>query len=157
MIYGPGPHGLIARVADYLRTGKAAIAGDPAVTLPLIHVEDVARAAVLAATTPAAVGEAFNIVNPEPVTQTDFFNTIASLLGLSAVTKRIPYPLAYGVGFLAEIVAHATRSAAPPVFSRYRVSLFGHQRRYAIEKAVATLRWQPQVAFRDGIRQTIAT
>ncbi|MBM3859919.1 MAG: NAD-dependent epimerase/dehydratase family protein [Verrucomicrobia bacterium] len=157
MIYGPGTHGLVARVADYLRTGKAAIAGDPGVTLPLVHVEDVTRAALLAATTPAAIGEAFNIVNPEPVTQADFFNTIASLLGLSSATKRIPYRLAYTAGLLAEIVAHATRSAVPPLFSRYRVSLFGHQRRYAIEKAVVTLGWQPRIAFHDGIRQTVAT
>jgi nucleoside-diphosphate-sugar epimerase len=156
MIYGPGSHGLVARVADYLRTGKAAIAGDPGVTLPLIHVEDVARATVFAATTREAVGEAFNLVNPEPVTQADFFNAIAALLGLPAVTKRIPYRLAYTAGFLAEIVAHTTHAAAPPVLSRYRVSLFGHQRLYAIEKAVATLHWQPQVAFQDGIRQTVA-
>ena len=156
MIYGPSAHGLIARVAGFLRHGHASLVGDPTVMLPLIHVRDVAAACVLAATNPAAVGEAFNLVNPEPVTQSDFFNSLATLTGPPLVVKQIPYRLAYAAGFLAEISAHLTRSTTPPRISRYRVSLFGHARHYDISKARTVLHWQPQIAFHDGIRQTIA-
>ena len=156
MIYGPSAHGLIARVAGYLRRGHAALVGDPTVNLPLIHVRDVAAAVVLAANHPAAAGEAFNLVNPEPVTQSDFFNTVAMLTDTPPVVKQIPYRVAYAAGFLAEISAHLTRSTTPPCISRYRVSLFGHPRDYAISKAQTVLHWQPQIAFNDGIRQTIA-
>lgn len=155
MIYGPSPTGLIARVVTLAKQGKLAIAGNPQTGLPLVHVTDVASAAIQLAESNRSTGQAFNIVNPEPVPQSTFFDTITRALNAPPVTKHVPYRLAYTAGFLAEIWGHLTRAPHPPPITRYRVSLFGHRRQYAIDKIRDAIDWQPRIPFDRGIRDTL--
>ena len=147
---------MVGQVASLLRRRKLVFMGDPRVPLPLIHAEDLATAAIAAATCGRAVGEAFNVVNPEIVTQEQFFNTIASLVGAPLVTRHVPYRLAYTLGLAAEIAGHLFMSKHAPPVTRYRVFLFGYRRAYSVQKIQQLLSWQPRIAFADGIRQTAA-
>lgn len=155
LMYGPGDHGLVGRVIPMLRHHQLALVGDPHVLLPLVHVRDVAAATVGAATADAAINEAFNVVSSEPVTQSEFFNTIARLAGAPPVQRRVPYRLAYAAGFAAEIVAHASRTTHGPTISRYRLSLFGHRRCYSTDKIRHKLGWEPTITFSEGIEETV--
>lgn len=155
MMYGPADRGLLGRVIPLLRQRKAVFVGDPQVTIPLIHVRDVARISVIAVTSLRAIGEAFNVVSDERISQETFFNTIASLVGAPAVRRRVPYRVAYTAGFAAELWGHLLRSDLAPPVTRYRVFLIGHQREYATDKARNTLGWQPQVKFQDGVREAV--
>lgn len=155
MLYGRGDRGLIGRVVPLLRQRKIVLLGNPQTTLPLVNVQDVAEATIRAATSKAAIGEAFNVVNPEKVTQFDFFNTIAALVGAPPVQRRVPYRWAYAAGLASEIVAHARKSERPPMITRYRVSLFGHPRIYSTDKIQSQLGWEPKISFQEGIRQAV--
>lgn len=66
-----------------------------------VHVADVARAAVLLATHPRAVGRAFNLADPAPVDGPTFVRMLAAPLGLE-VKEVIPYwsPAARWLGAL---------------------------------------------------------
>jgi 2-alkyl-3-oxoalkanoate reductase len=154
IMYGANDHTVLAGVTQSLRCGKIAFIGDPETPLPLVDVRDVARGTILAATSDKAVGEAFNMVNPETVTQREYFNTIAALIGASPVTRRLPYRLAYTAGFATEAVGHLLRLKAVPL-TRHRVSLFGHRRLYSIAKAKQLLGWEPAIRFQDGIRSAL--
>jgi len=155
MLYGPSDRGLIGRVIPLCQQRKIALVGNPQTLLPLVNVQDVADAVVRAAMSSAAISEAFNVVNPELVTQIDFFNTIAALVGASPVRHRVPYRLAYAAGFAAEIIAHVRKSECPPMITRYRVSLFGHPRMYSTDKIQSKLGWEPKISFREGIQQAV--
>jgi nucleoside-diphosphate-sugar epimerase len=155
MMYGPGDRAFLGRIIPLLRAGKLRFVGDPSTCLPLVHVQDVANAVVFAATRPDACGEAFNVVNPEQVSQKDFLNTIASLIDAAPVTKRVPYRLAYGAGLVSELFAHLFRSANAPRLTRYRVTLLGCPRTYSIEKIRARLGWRPTIGFNEGIREAV--
>lgn len=155
MMYGPGDRGLLARVIALLRQRRAMFVGDPKVTLPLVHARDAARAAILAATSESATGGAFNVVSEEKVSQEEFLNTIAALVGAATVHRRVPYRVAYAAGFAAELWGHLIRTDQAPPVTRYRVFLIGHQRYYATDKIRAALGWRPTVKFEDGIREAV--
>ncbi|HUJ72167.1 MAG TPA: NAD-dependent epimerase/dehydratase family protein, partial [Verrucomicrobiae bacterium] len=155
IMYGTGDQHVLAGVIDSLRRGKIAFMGDPDVPLPLVDVRDVARGAILAACSEKAIGEAFNMVSPETVSQREYFDTVASLIGLPPVRKRLPYRLAYGVGFAVEALGHLFHSKNVPL-TRHRVSLFGHRRIYSIDKSRRLLGWEPTIRFQDGIREAVA-
>jgi len=155
MMYGPGDRALLGRILPLLRAGKIVFVGEPTTCLPLVHVRDVASAAVLAATNSEGSGQAFNVVNPERVTQKEFLDTIASLIGATPVSKRVPYRLAYAAGFVSEVVAHLLRASSAPRLTRYRVMLIGHPRCYSTDRIRARLGWRALVNFNDGIREAV--
>jgi nucleoside-diphosphate-sugar epimerase len=155
MLYGPGDRGLIGRVIPLCQQRKLALVGNPQTLLPLVNVQDVVDALVRTAMSSSAIGEAFNVVNPEPVTQIDFFNTLAALVGASPVRRCVPYRLVYAAGLAAEIIAHVRKSERPPMITRYRVSLFGHPRIYSTDKIQSKLGWEPKISFREGIQQAV--
>jgi len=155
MLYGPGDRSMLARIIPLLREQKISFLGDPHVTLPLVHAGDVARVAVLAVGFTGAIGQAYNVINPEKITQEEFFNTIATLAGAPPVRRHVSYALAYSIASTAEWFARLVRTKQPPLLTRYRVFLFGYQRHYSIEKIRSTLGWEPQVGFRTGIQEAV--
>jgi 2'-hydroxyisoflavone reductase len=89
-----GPHNPFDREAffwDRIRAGRPIIIPeDGARTMQWVHVNDVARAAVLAAHNDAAIGHAHNLANYPPVTQTEFVEMLARIAGKPARLVRIP-------------------------------------------------------------------
>jgi nucleoside-diphosphate-sugar epimerase len=55
-----------------------------------VHVRDVARAAVLAATADVAVGHAYNLASYPPITQLEFVQLLARIAGRQAHLVHIP-------------------------------------------------------------------
>ncbi|MBC7840811.1 MAG: NAD-dependent epimerase/dehydratase family protein [Gemmatimonadaceae bacterium] len=83
-----GPHNAFDREAfffDRLRDGRPIIIpGDGQATMQWVSARDVARAAILAATHDAAIGQAFNLGNDPPITQLDFVHLLARATGREA-------------------------------------------------------------------------
>ena len=156
MVYGPGDRTFLSRIIPLLRQRKMVMLGNPDTLLPLVHVRDVVAAVMLAAASDRACGEAFNIVNNEPITQREFLNTVAARLNVPPVRTTIPYPAAYASGFLGELAGHLFRSKNAPRLTRYPVFLFGHQRLYSAAKAQKLLGWNPSITFKDGLPEAVA-
>lgn len=79
-IYGPGnPYYREAFFWDRLRDNRPVILPeDGARLMQFIHVQDLVNACLNALTTPDAVGQAFNIGNPRPVSQFEAVNAMAA-------------------------------------------------------------------------------
>jgi 2'-hydroxyisoflavone reductase len=63
---------------------------DGSATMQWVHVDDVAEAAVRAATNDRAVGHAYNLGNYPPITQRDFVELLARVAGRKAQLVAIP-------------------------------------------------------------------
>ncbi len=89
-----GPHNPFPREAffwDRMRAGRPIIIPeDGSRTMQWVHVRDVARAAVLAATRDAAVGHAYNLASYPPITQLAFVKLLASIAGHEPHLVHIP-------------------------------------------------------------------
>jgi 2'-hydroxyisoflavone reductase len=91
-IYGPNnPFNRERYFWDRLRDNRPIIVPDDGQrTMQFVHVADVARAAILAATNDPAIGNAYNLANYPPVTQVDFVELLASIVGTTARMIFIP-------------------------------------------------------------------
>ena len=91
-IYGPhNPFDREGFLWDRLLGGRPIIIPeDGSRTMQWVHVRDVARAAVLAATKDVAVGHAYNLASYPPLTQIEFVELLARIAGRHADFVHIP-------------------------------------------------------------------
>lgn len=89
-----GPHNPFEREAffwDRLLAGRPVVVPDDGRrTMQWVHVRDVARAAILAATDDQAVGHAYNLASYPPITQIDFVRLLAKVADRPANVVPIP-------------------------------------------------------------------
>jgi nucleoside-diphosphate-sugar epimerase len=156
LMYGPRDSTTFDRIVAALRARRMKWIGDGQNRLSLIYVSDVARAIVLAATSPGAAGKAYNVAADEASpTQKEFLTRICELMELPLPSSTVPYNLAYATGFAGESIAHLTRYCVCPPVTRLTVLLFGGPRRFDSNRIRSELGWQPAVSFEDGISQTV--
>jgi UDP-glucose 4-epimerase len=73
--------------------------GDGTQTRCFCHVRDVVDALARLADDPSAVGEVFNLGNPEEITINELASRVIALTGSSSAIKYVSYDEAYGEGF----------------------------------------------------------
>src|SRR6516162_5226811 len=91
-IYGPGnPFYREQFFWDRLRAGRPIIIpGDGHRLMQFVYVNDLVHALVRAMEEPRAVGEAFNIGDPKPLTQVEFVERLAKVASVEPVVVRVP-------------------------------------------------------------------
>jgi len=156
LVYGPRDTNSFARFAGLVEQGKMVIIGSGNNHLPLIYVRDVAQGILLASEADQAVGRAYLLVNDEPVTQRDYFTTMARELGVEPPRRHIPYQLALTLGAAAEIVGHLTRMKQAPPLMRFGLKQIGGENRIVINRARSELGFVPQISLAEGVREGIA-
>jgi nucleoside-diphosphate-sugar epimerase len=150
--FGPGDRLHFGRMADRLRNGKGIVVGSGRNALPFVYVTDVVQGLLAAGNQDAAVGQAYNITNDEPLTQEEFLRAIAAEIGVPVPRLHVPYSMLYAAAYAAEQVAAVTHARTQPIVTRLGVKLFGTDNRHSIEKARAQLGYTPKVPVRAGIR-----
>lgn len=146
-IFGPrNPimSGAVARRA----AGRYLMLGDGEVILPLVYVDDVVDALMLAARRDLRRGEIIQIIDPEPWTQNQ---VLAEMAGPGAKVVRIPRPVVFAMGRASELVLGVLKKQSPA--SRYRLQSALALRRFESKNAESLLGWKPRVGVRDGIRR----
>jgi nucleoside-diphosphate-sugar epimerase len=154
-IYGPRDRTTLPRVIKALDAGRVAVLGAGDNLLNVVYAGDVAEGAILAATSPQAAGQAYNLSSEGEVTQQEFLDLLSDSLGRPRIRGRVPYALAYWGGFLSEVIGRIIRIRRPPHLTRYAVALVGRPTRFSLAKAREHLGWQPRVGVREGLQRTI--
>jgi nucleoside-diphosphate-sugar epimerase len=147
--FGPGDHLHFGRIAQRMKNGKGLIVGRGDNALPFCYVTDVVQGFLLGAYHPQAPGNAYNISNDRPLTQTEIFNAIADGVRGKRPEQHVPYlPLYYG-SMVAEKIAALTRTK--PMVTQLGAMMFGTDNRHSVEKARRELGYDPKVSIREGI------
>jgi nucleoside-diphosphate-sugar epimerase len=103
--YGPDSRFLIEGIGQLRRTGRAFLPGSPDAFASSVSHDDAAAAAVSALTIPAGT---YNVVDDEPVTRCDYFDSLARTLGLPA-PKPFPWWARLILGSLGELLSRSQR------------------------------------------------
>lgn len=150
-IYGPGDRRLlkifklaIKPVFILLGYGKG--------LYHLIHVEDLVSGMLLAATHPAAQGEAFICGNPVAVTQADMGRIVCATLGKKCRILRLPAWPVFLAADLCELLCKPLK-IAPPLYRR-RVAFFTKDRSFDTSKIRDRLGFIPRFSDEEGLAQT---
>src|SRR5215468_1241594 len=152
-IYGPGGKNNLVRVG--VKKGRLnVIFGDGANVMPLVYVDNVVDALVLAAHRAEAVGRAYNVVDDDRITQREYLTRMGEALGRAQTTTYLPLPtvrlLASGAD-LAKAALRGGRRSPQGMFSRITRSL--QSGRYDTSRAKSELGWKPKVDFEEALRR----
>jgi nucleoside-diphosphate-sugar epimerase len=153
-IFGPGaervtPNGTLALA------GRWVAVGDTTQTLPIVYVDDVVDALLLAAEAPDAVGHVFNIVDPATVTQADYLARAQRKFGSDLRIVRVPVGLFMALGFGVETLGRLLKRDVP--LTRYRVRSLRPLANFDLTAARERLGWSPRVGALQGLERTFGT
>jgi nucleoside-diphosphate-sugar epimerase len=154
-IYGPRDRTTLPRILGALQAGRVWLIGSGANYLNLVYAGDVAEGAILAANHPGARGRAYNLSSEGELTQQEFLDALTDLLGLPRIRHRIPFRVAFWLGWSSELIGRAIRLRRPPHITRYAVSLVGRPTQFSTARARDELGWRPCVGAVEGLRRTL--
>ena len=156
-IYGERDRTVLPKLLLNLRRGSFTYFGSGEQVLNCIYVKNLVHGIFLAAESPAAVGEVFNLTDGEPVTKKQFVGRVAELAGLEAAD-----PTACRSGWRSSsppssrAVAKLRGAKNPPIINKARFKFLGLNLDYSIEKARRVLGYQPPFTFEQGIERAMA-
>lgn len=156
-IYGPGDTAIFPRIIRLLSTGKMPILGDGACATNITHVTDVVQSIFQALAVDEAVGETFLITGGEEVNLWDVIGTIADNLGYARPARQITTAKAMRIGALLEFLWRMLRLPGEPPLTRYKVSVMACSQTYSIDRARKILGYEPQVSWRAGVADFLAS
>jgi predicted dehydrogenase/nucleoside-diphosphate-sugar epimerase len=153
-IFGPGMTLLTPEVAR--RVGNALVVlGDGTRELPLVYVEDVIDAIVLAAETSEFDGNVFHIVDRTRITQNQVIRDYISRNARNARVIHVPVAIVYSLALGIELLSKILKRQAP--LSRYRLKSALARMRFDCSRAENDLGWRPRVGVACGLQETMAS
>jgi predicted dehydrogenase/nucleoside-diphosphate-sugar epimerase len=152
-VFGPGMTLLTPEVAR--RMGNFfVVLGDGTRELPLVYVEDVIDAIVLAAETSEFDGRLFHIVDRTQVTQNQVVRDYISKNANKARVIHVPVAVMYGLALGFEVLSKVLNRPVP--LSIYRVKSALARMQFDCSRAENELGWQPRVGVAFGLQETMA-
>jgi nucleoside-diphosphate-sugar epimerase len=155
LILGERDAAMLPGLIAFLRGSSSAYMGNGRNVLPIVYAGDVAGLCILAATHHDSIGETYNAVNPEYVTQRDLLDTAAEIVGIAPPKRSIPFRAIYAIAIAMEAAARARGWRDRPDLTRFSANLIGIDYIESASKAMRDLGWQPQVNMREAVRRSV--
>src|SRR6202158_1956291 len=152
-VFGPGMTLLTPEVAR--RIGNFfVILGDGTRELPLVYVDDVVNAIVLAAENSKFDGSVFHIVDRTHITQNQLVRDYVLKNAKKARVIHLPLAILYSLALGVEVLSKILSRSVP--LSIYRVKSALARLQFDCSRAEKEIRWQPLVGIACGLRETLA-
>ncbi len=156
IIYGPYDRNFMPRAREALAKGRFLLIDGGRAPLNVVWVDHVVDVCLLAADSPAATGQAFNVMDEvaaRPPSVREVGETLADALGVPRPTRVVPYSVAYAVGSVVAKVFELRGGDEPPPLSPFVVKILTRDVTYDSSKAADLLGWKPKVRALDGLRR----
>jgi 2-alkyl-3-oxoalkanoate reductase len=149
LIWGVGDPHLIPRVIERCRSGRLRRVGSGTNLIDTVHVENAARAHVLAVgkmldDDSSASGRAYFITDGQPVACWEWITTILQCAGLTPPSKSLSLKSAYRIGQVLEGLYGFMRWRSEPPMTRFVALQLGVDHYFDIRAAKTFLGYEPQ-------------
>jgi nucleoside-diphosphate-sugar epimerase len=158
LIFGPGDPHLLPRVIESVRAGRLKIVGDGRSRVDVSYVGNVADAhldALDALARGQGEGQAYFISQGESVELWPWLNAILVGLGHTPLSKKIPLPLAYGVGAVCESIWKVLGRDDDPPITRFVAVELAKNHYFNISAAQRDLGYVARVPMAEAVALTI--
>ena len=152
-LYGPYNRALRTHYQPLRKRRQLGVVGRGDNRIAALYVDDAARAVLAAGTHPAA-GGIYDVASDERVTQREFLEAMAAVVGFPGPLPRIPRCVAYAASGCVELVARLLGRS--PRLTRSMVALMASDQVVDSRRIRDELNWQPQTGFREGMARTAA-
>ncbi|RME72924.1 MAG: NAD-dependent epimerase/dehydratase family protein, partial [Chloroflexi bacterium] len=152
-VYGPRSYQFTIRPVEVIKAGKMVLIDGGRHFCKPVFIDNLVDGLILCAKVDAAVGEAFNLTDGEPVPWRDFFGAYGRMLGIESFPS-VPYPVAWLIGLLNEVKAGLKGKKAS--LNRKAVSALRSSNSFSNQKARQVLGWTPRVNLDEGMNLTEA-
>jgi nucleoside-diphosphate-sugar epimerase len=152
MIYGPRDRLLTDRVYSHMSSRIIIWPGEANPRCSFVFASDVAELAILAATSPKAVGQIYNVAPPHEVRFREFCSCMIKAQGGPRTQATIPYGLAQFWCFLMEGWARLRRAKEMPYLTRSGVRFLNEGVNLDGSKARRELGWEQKISMEEGTR-----
>jgi predicted dehydrogenase/nucleoside-diphosphate-sugar epimerase len=125
------------------------VLGDGELPLPLVYIDDLVDAIVLAKDSDVSGGEVLQLIDSDLMTQ----NEVLREVGNAAPVIRIGRPLVFLAGRLSEPVFRALNRQSPVGVYRLKSALARLQ--FDSDRTRELIGWQPRVGVREGVRREV--
>ena len=150
-VYGPGSPQFTVRPVQVIRAGKMVLVDGGKYLCKPVYIDNLVDGLLRCAQVDAAVGQAFNLTDDEPVPWRDFFGAYGKMLGVESFPSA-PYPLAWLVALFNE--AKAAAQGKSTGLNRKAVQSLRSRNSFSNQQAKMVLGWSPAVDFAEGMRRT---
>ena len=154
LIWGPGDPHLIPRILERGREGGLKIVGNGQNLVDISYIDNVALAHILAAekmgTSGIIGGHAYFIGQERPVRLWDWINEIFTELDIAPVTRRVPFSMAYGIGWIMEALYRLLPTKGEPKMTRFLAEQLSRSHYFSHARAARDFGYSPLVTLEDG-------
>ena len=140
--------------------GRVYLMFGPCARLPLTHVLNCAHCIVAALESPAAVGEAFNVIDGDQIRVLRYVREYAKQTGRRGILFPVPYRLGLATAQFASFVSRmlfGKKGQLPSILMPRRYERQFKPIRFSNEKLKKKLGWSPPLTFEEGINLTFAS
>jgi 2-alkyl-3-oxoalkanoate reductase len=160
--YGPGDtYGMVTKLIAMIARGRYLRVGSGRNFIHLTYISDLIHGIMLAADSPRAVSQVYNISGREPITFRDLVNQIGKTLDISIPQMYIPHSIAMTAGHIFEKLYLAGSGIGlinprlPPLITRQMVLTCCANRSFSAKKAELEIGFQSKVDIAEGINNTV--
>lgn len=160
LIFGPGDLNLVPRVLEAARAGKLKIVGDGENLVDVTYVENASLAHVMALEklspdSPIA-GKAY-FLGQGPIKLWDFTNELLKRSKMPPITKKVPFKVAYNIGFLIEMgLKLVGKYDIHPPMTRFVAMQLGKSHYYSHKNLEHDLGFKPKFTIEEGLDRLFA-
>jgi nucleoside-diphosphate-sugar epimerase len=151
-VYGPADEAFL-EYFKLVSRGLLLLIGWKTKLLNVVHVDDLVKGILKAASARVAIGERYFLGDTEARSIEEVGETIAKVIGVKVRKIRLPYQLVLTYAAVSELIG---KISGKPVFSNIQKVQEGVQPIWtcSVEKAKTQLGYEPRIALQDGMKQT---
>ena len=151
LVYGPRSLGGLYTIFKMVNSGFQLLIGK--IHTNVGFVKDIVNGVILAAESPAAVGQTYFLGEDRVYSSREIVRHIIDVLGKKTVKIRIPYFIVYTMAFLIETFSNLT--GKHPLIRRHSVSAYLNSNwRFSMKKARKELKFETRYALPEGLKIT---
>jgi nucleoside-diphosphate-sugar epimerase len=157
LIWGPGDNQLLPRLVERAKAGRLRLIGGGTNRIDTTYIDNAAQAHFDAferlAPGAACAGKAYFISNAQPREARDIVNSLLAAVGAPTVDKTLPFPAAYAIGAVCEVLWHLLPLKGEPPLTRFLAEQLSTTHWYSMEPATRDLGYVPKVTIEEGLRR----
>ncbi len=157
LIWGPGDQQLLPRLVERARAGRLRLIGNGDNLIDTTYIDNAAHAHFAAfehlAPDAGCAGRAYFISNGEPKPAREIINALLHAAGAPAVTKTLPFDVAYAIGAICEAAWTLLPLSGEPPLTRFLAEQLATTHWYDMTPATKDFGYVPKVTIAEGLER----